>query len=304
MYIDNFELKGKNFPIRDIEARQIIKEVLGSISGTAGSEDKPIFLDNGAFKECNDVLNVNVSGNANSATEANHALTTDSATEANHALSADSATNANTANSATEASHALSADSATEANHALSADSATEANHALSADSATEANHALSADSATEANHALTADNATKANTANSATEANHALTANSATTAVTATTAINFNNDAVISAPFIRLKLTNTLGVMYLITGSVTINVNTSVQYGASYIGDFLINIPEAVRCPNGHYSVQVTCIAEGKVCLASLNATTNLTQLQGWVQSNLNSASNVIFNITILGF
>ena len=181
-YLDNFNVSGSVLKIRDLEAQESITKIAESINSSVGNSNKPIFLDKGNFKECNDILNVNISGNANSATEANHALTADSATEANHATKADSATEANhasTADSATEANHA---NSATEANHALTADNATEANHALTADSATEANHALTANSATEANHALTADSATEANHANSATEANHALTADSAT--------------------------------------------------------------------------------------------------------------------------
>ena len=99
-YLDNFNVGGGVLKIRDSEAREIIASILGAISGSSGSASKPIFLDNGAFMVCGDTLDVNISGNANSATEANHAIGADNAemaVEASHASTSDSATNADTA---------------------------------------------------------------------------------------------------------------------------------------------------------------------------------------------------------------
>lgn len=73
---------------------------------------------------------IDITGNAATATEANHAASADSATNANHADEADYATSAgsaDTANSATEAGHAESADKATNADYATSAETAQEA---------------------------------------------------------------------------------------------------------------------------------------------------------------------------------
>lgn len=73
---------------------------------------------------------IDITGNAATATEANHAANADSATNADHADEADYATSAgsaDTANSATNAGHAESADKATNADYATSAGTAQEA---------------------------------------------------------------------------------------------------------------------------------------------------------------------------------
>lgn len=399
MYFDKFDLGGNVIPVQDTEAREIIKGVLGSISGSSGDSTHPIFLENGAFIPCGDVLDVDISGEAQTAV---HAMSADSATEANHAGSADTAT---------EANHAGSADNATNADYASAsgtASRATQANTANKADSATNADHATLADNATNADYATasgTASRATEANLATKATSADSATTAEKLGTSAGsstkpvyfsggkpvqcggslgvditggsaktkkvvsydtlaynggvsgwgneqtlydkngarvgyvntyyhgnadgnvdlhigadkgaihldaytygnishATNAANYSHPAVQSSPFIRVTLNNSLGTMYIVTGTVTLTINTSTAYGNGYIGDFTISIPSAVRCPNGHYSVQITCTANSKVCIASLNTTTNLSQLQGWVQSNISSSTNVLFNVTILGY
>ena len=90
---------------------------------------------------------IDITGNAATATEANHAASADEATNAGYA------TNAGTASKATTATYATSAGSADEAENAL---------HADSADKATNADYATSAGSATSA---TSATNATTANT-------------------------------------------------------------------------------------------------------------------------------------------
>ena len=79
------------------------------------------------------------------------------------------------ASTATYATNAGSAIHATAADTATTATNANEATHATSADSATEASHAATADSAATATSATTADNATTAESANSATTAEKA---------------------------------------------------------------------------------------------------------------------------------
>ena len=91
---------------------------------------------------------IDITGNAATATEANHAASADSATNADHADEADYATSAGTA---TEATHATNADSATYADSADRATGATTAIHALSSDTATSATSATKAESADQA---------------------------------------------------------------------------------------------------------------------------------------------------------
>ena len=228
MYVDTFNLKGEKIPIRDSETRKIVDQLGNTVSGTVGNSGLPIYLEDGEFKPCDSTLDVNITGEAQSAVTATRADSADSATHADsadsatHAESADSATHANSADSAT---HADSADNAT---HANSADSATEASkldvsagssskpvyfsggkpvqcdstlavdisgNADSADSADNATHANSADSATHANSADSADNATHANSADSATHANSADSADNATHANSADSATHANS-------------------------------------------------------------------------------------------------------------
>jgi hypothetical protein len=85
---------------------------------------------------------IDITGNAASATEATHAASADEATNAGYA------TNAGTASKATTATYATSAGSADEAENALHADSA---DKATKADYATSAGRATSATSATNA---------------------------------------------------------------------------------------------------------------------------------------------------------
>src|SRR5438067_1047591 len=86
--------------------------------------------------------NIDISGNAATATHADNADHASSADNATHAASADNATHATSADSATNADHAINADHATNAdnaNHATSADSATHADNADNAGFATSA---------------------------------------------------------------------------------------------------------------------------------------------------------------------
>ena len=235
-YMDNFNLGGVLLKIRDSEAREIIKKILSSINGSAGNKNKPIFLENGEFKECENKLNVDITGTATNAT---HAVNADSADEATHALTADSATNAN---------HAVSADSATNANHAVSADSADEATHAVSADSATNATNA------TNANHAKTADEATHATSANSANEATHATSANSATNATHAVSADNATNATKLNNTTIDSLLTWRVGYF---TGHLDAISNKIIQItidavpGYQVIGIIRLNTGSGIVVP-----------------------------------------------------
>ena len=114
MYVDTFNLKGEKIPIRDSETRKIVDQLGNIISDTVGNSGLPIYLEDGEFKPCDSTLNVDITGEAQSAVTATHADSADSAT---HADSADSATHANSADSATHtdsATHADSADNATD----------------------------------------------------------------------------------------------------------------------------------------------------------------------------------------------
>ena len=220
MYVDTFNLKGEKIPIRDSETRKIVDQLDNVISGAVGNSMLPIYLEDGEFKPCGSTLNVNITGEAQSAVTAMHADSADNATHADsadNATHADSATHADNADSATRANSADSATHADNADSATHADSADSATHADSADSATEASkldvsagssskpvyfsggkpvqcnstlavdisgNADSADSADNATHANSADNATHADSADSATRANSADSATHANSA------------------------------------------------------------------------------------------------------------------------
>lgn len=83
--------------------------------------------------------NINISGNASTATYATNAGSASHATAADTATTADEATHATSANSAAEATHATTADSATTAASATTATSATSADSATTAETATKA---------------------------------------------------------------------------------------------------------------------------------------------------------------------
>lgn len=66
-YLDNFNVGGGNLKIRDLEGREIIGDISEKISGNCGNKNTPIFLDNGNFTACENLLHVDISGNSSSA---------------------------------------------------------------------------------------------------------------------------------------------------------------------------------------------------------------------------------------------
>ena len=92
-----------------------------------GSSTRPVYLKGGTPKQCGNMLNVSISGNAATATNAQKAAEADHAASANTAASATSAQTAQTATSAERAVNATNAENAENANHATTADSATTA---------------------------------------------------------------------------------------------------------------------------------------------------------------------------------
>lgn len=169
MTINNANVEQINIALLDIDKR--IK-ALNADSETLKSLQDSVKLIKSSLNETKAGLtggatyNINISGNAATATQATTAIsairasTAESADEAGHAITATNATSATTAQSAEVANHANTADSATTANHAETATNATSANHA---------ENATNAETATNANHAETAETATTAGTADKA---------------------------------------------------------------------------------------------------------------------------------------
>ena len=307
MYVDTFNLKGEKIPIRDAETRKIVDQLDNAISGTVGNSGLPIYLKDGEFKPCDSTLDVNITGEAQSAVTATHADTADSAT---HAGTADSATRADTADSATRA------DTADSATHAGTADSAT---HAGTADSATRAD---TADSANNANTANIATNAISATAATTAEKLNTSAGGNTRPVYFSggkpvqcgSTLDIDISGNAdsadkvtlnsTLSPPFIRIPIDTSSGRIYMLTGATTLNVNISSVYGNAFIGDFTIPIPLNVRLPHGYYSVQVTCQAHSRVVIPALHVATGLSNIVGWVESSISGPVDVLFYVFIMGY
>ena len=140
----------------------------------------------------------NLTGNADTATSASHAVASDTAISASHAVSADSAVTASYVLNAVSASYS---DTSVSASHALVADTATTASYVLNAVSASYilgSNVDGAVASATSASHALVADTATTASYVASTVSASYAATATSASFASTVADGITLNDPVV----------------------------------------------------------------------------------------------------------
>lgn len=126
---------------------------------------KALNIDNEAIKSLQNSVKIIKS----SLNETKAGLTSGATYNINISGNASTATHATTATTAAVADRALEADSVAKANYAITAETALradEAGHAIIADSATTANHA---ETATNANHAETAETATTVGTADKA---------------------------------------------------------------------------------------------------------------------------------------